>query len=487
MAIPIGHQQIRDFSSGMMTETADSITPNNVMRLILNMDTSVIGQLQVRKGTTAIGDQLEDGKSILGLYQFKDSGAGAYSQQIAAVDNSGSTQSVTEYNNSGTWTGITDGGTFTAGAKYRFETFLDLVFMVNSAFDGPKSWNGNPASGWGTGQLTSAPAGEFIKVYKDRIYIAATSANPDRLYYSTVPDSNGDITWDTGATGLWIDINPEDGENITGLEENSTTLLIFKDQSMYRWNGSSTEADKIIDVGCSSSDSIATRHGKTFFFNPKGIYVTQGGYPQRISKPIQRWIDAIAVAYYNDVAGVCDEDHYYCSIGDVTVDGEAYTNVVLVYEISTQNWTVRSYAEQITVFANFIKSDGTEAVMVGNDDGDVQEFNSGDNDAGSAIVYRVKTIRLSFVNSFAYEKMFSEIHAFGRGLIGAQTIVHVEEDKSPRSIGELFTQWWMYVEGLKYRGRWFVFELTGTAVDTDTAEFWGWEITNGQVVSKGGK
>ena len=100
-------KQIRDFSGGQQTEISDYLTPMNAMRLIENMDTDIVGSLKVRLGTATLGTQLEDNKPILGLYNFQDSGAGTYSQQIAAVDNSGSTQAVTEYNNSGTWTAIT--------------------------------------------------------------------------------------------------------------------------------------------------------------------------------------------------------------------------------------------------------------------------------------------------------------------------------------------------------------------------------------------
>lgn len=473
MGQKIGHQFIRDFLGGMVTEASDFRTPDNAMRLIQNMDTDIVGALRVRKGTTAIGNQVEDGKNCLGLYNFRDSGSGSNNRQIAIFNNTADSNAVAYYNNSGTWTVISGANAFTANAKFRFSTFTDLVFMVNSSFNEPRSWTGAGGDSVSTSQLASAPAGQFISVYKSRLYIAGTNANPDRVYFSSIISSTGNITW---TSTDYLDVNPSDGQNITGLANNGTLLLIFKDRAMYRWNGGATDPDLVVDVGCSSQESIASRNGRTYFFNPFGVYVTTGGFPELISKPIQRWIDAIAGSYLDDVAGVCDDDHYYCSIGDVTVDGESFNNVVLVYEISSQTWTVRTYPEQIRLFANYIESDNTANIMIGNDDGDVQRFNNGSTDDGIVIPYKVRTKRLDFTGgSFALEKMFSEVWMFGNELVGAFTRVYTDEELRPKTIMETLKQWWTLVKGLKYQGRWFQFELSGQSRDGQP-EFFGWEI-----------
>jgi hypothetical protein len=481
MPIPLSHELIRDFSTGMITEVADSLTPPNAMRLIQNLDDEVLGMLRVRKGVTAIGNQITDGKPCLGLYNFRDSGTGSNNQQIAAFNDSGDSLMVTSYLSGASWATIT--GSFTADAIARFETFTDYVFTVNSKFDAPKSWNGGTPT-WGTTQLSGAPSGQFIKKFKSRLYIAHTATNPDRVFFSSIISSTGNISWTTSTD--YLDVNPSDGMNITGIENNGTLLLIFKDRAMYRWNGSSTDADLVMDIGCSSNESIATRNGLTFFFNPKGIYQTDGGRPVRISGPIQRWIDAISPTYYSKVAGVVDGERYYCSVGDLTVEGVSYSNVVLVRNLANNTWSVRTYAEEMRRFAPYILSTGAEGIMCGNDDGDVQAFNSGLTDDGVKIPYRVLTKRMDFLGSFAHEKSFSEIHAFGKGLTGAQTIVHTEEDRNPKSFGTILKSWWMKITGLKNVGRWFVFELSGLSEDqTNGSEFWGWEIGNANIPGKG--
>lgn len=470
MAQPAGLQLIRDFSGGMVTESSDSLTPPNVMRLVQNMDTDVLGSLRVRKGTTAIGSQAQDGKNCLGIFQFKDSGSGANSQQVVAMNNSGDTQATLKYNNAGTWTNITGGTTFTAGAKFRFATFADYLFIVNSAFDAVKSWAGTGSLG--TTNLTSVPVGKYINVFKSRLYIAATSANPDRVYFSSVQTA-GAITWDT--TYDYLDINPSDGMNITALANNGTLLLIFKERAMYRWNGSSTDANLVVDVGTTSQESVATRTGRTYFYNPNGFYVTDGGYPVCISLPIQRWIDAIPAAYYDDVSAVTDNDHYYASVGDLTVDGIAYSNVVLSYAFASQHWTVRTYPEEFRGFANYVDSSGNYKIMAGNDDGDVQDFDLGDDDDGTPISYRVRTKKMDF-GSYAYKKKFSDVFMFGEKLPGAKMFVQSDDNSlAPVALG--LVGWFRRVLGLKKSARYFVFEVGGFSSDGQGL-FEGFEITD---------
>lgn len=481
MGVPIGFYNIKDMSGGMVTEVVDSLTPVNTMRLILNMDIDVIGGARVREGNTAIGNQLEDGKNILGVYNFRDAGSGGNSQQIAAVNDVNDSVSVLEYNNGGVWTGISGGGSRSANAKHRFATFLDRVFTVNSVFDTPLSWDGNPSNAFDSTQLSSAPSGQFITTYKSRLYIAGESANPDRVYFSSIVSSAGNITWDT-AEGF-LTLNPSDGlegGDITGLAKNGTLLLIFKDRGMYRWNGSSTDPELVIDVGCSSQESIATRNGITFFFNPFGVYATNGGQPKAISQAVQRWVDGMSGSFYANVSGCCDEKNYYCSIGDSTVDGQTYSNVVLVYHIPSRTWVVRSYPYQIRCMTNFIGSDETAGIMVGNNDGLALEFNEGTTDNGAAIPYRLRTKRIDFGHQWALNKRFTDFSAFGDNLEGAHTDVFTDSGERPASVRELLYGLWQRMKGYRFRGRWFQFELSGVS-QSGRGLFHGWEISDPQV------
>src|SRR3990167_10231535 len=126
------------------------------------------------------------------------------------------------------------------------------------------------------------------------------------------------ITW---AAANWFEVNPDDNDEITALENNGNRLLIFKNYAMYRWTFGQVEADRIIGVGTTSQESVKTNFdlGITFFANPKGVYAYTDGRPKLISRKIQDYIDAVSDWKY--VAAGVDNDHYRLSVGDLTVNG----------------------------------------------------------------------------------------------------------------------------------------------------------------------
>src|SRR3990167_8706471 len=153
--------------------------------------------------------------------------------------------------------------------------------------------------------------------------------------------SSGAITWDT--TNDWFDVNPDDGDEITALENNGNRLLIFKRRSTYRWVFGATEPDRLLGVGTESQECVKTNLdlGITFFANSKGVYAYTGERPKLISRKIQAWIDANTAANWDDACAEIDDDHYYLYLGDsLTVDSVVYTNVMAVYSISLDAWVV---------------------------------------------------------------------------------------------------------------------------------------------------
>jgi len=98
---------------------------------------------------------------------------------------------------------------------------------------------------------------------------------------------------------------------------------------------------------------------------------------------------------YEHIAGGCDGKHYFCSIGDVTISGRTYQNVVLRYSIQSQEWAVLSYPTQPRVFSNYV--DGTAIKLCyGDDVGNIIQIDSTDfkdNYSGTtaAIAYEIDT------------------------------------------------------------------------------------------------
>lgn len=360
----MANKQIFNFSGGMNVQTSPLVIKENECELAVNYVLDRVGALQ-RRGGYDTRFLAEANKPINGMFAFYDASASTW-RTVAVVNNSGDTNGVIKYL-SGVWT---DGKTNdTASKRTYFAAFVDNIFRTNGADVVAASTTGQT---WVTSATPSTlvPATitpKFCKVFQDRLYLAndtQAAGKSSRVYFSSLP-SAGAITWDT--TNDYLDVNPDDGDVITGLENNGNRLLIFKSRAMYRWQFGQVEADRIIGVGTDSQDSIATNFdvGITFFANRNGVYAYSGGRPRLISRKIQPYINA--VSNWTTVYGICDKDHYYLAVGDITVNkqvgydssqnqvavgGRTFTNVVLCYHIALDAWTIFSLAHKPTVFAS---------------------------------------------------------------------------------------------------------------------------------------
>lgn len=376
----------KTMETGLICQGAvsEDMIPVSAVTESINWDFDVIGSAQIRKGLTRLGDSAFSG-DVLGLYEFRDSGAGTNNQIIAVNSTSVS------YLSSGAWTAKRTG--LTSGSKARFTTFLDYVFMVNGT-ESTAIWDGNPSNSFiTTGNASSAPTGKYIENFRSRIWIAGNTTYPDRIYYSSIPSAvtTPIITWDTSATtGQWIDVSPSDGENITALKKTRNSLLVFKPNRLYRvFSIAQIDPDPYYAVGTSSQESVVDTKNGVYFHHQSGFYnYSPGGIVQEISRPVIDFVKAITVANYSKVCGSLDKDgdHVNWAIGDVTVNGITYNNMVLRYTISTQVWTHRIYPTQFLVSGEY--NDGTTKFsLIGDESGNIYKVNVGNTDDGTAITY----------------------------------------------------------------------------------------------------
>jgi len=265
--------------------------------------------------------------------------------------------------------------------------------------DAPRAWNG---TAWitteGLFDLGDWPAAEssLVTEFLDRIYTNDETV-PYRINYSTLFDGTA-VTWD----GDYVDIEPEDGGGkITAFGKVPGYVLFFKERSLTRWNFSSAFPEALVNVGTPSQESVVESGGLVFFYSnssddSRGFYVTNGGRPQCISKDttrtIRRFIDAIPTANEADIAASSTDRVIQWSVGDITVDGQLYTNVVFRYNRVLNQWSLRSYPSRFMVYADFTVS-GVNARIGGDNDGNVYQIDvSGiHTDAGVPIKYRMVT------------------------------------------------------------------------------------------------
>jgi hypothetical protein len=308
------------------------------------------------------------------------------------------------------------------------------------------------------------------------------TAAPDILYYSSIanPDART-ISWtddgtDSGAG--YIPIEQEDGGGaITALEKVPGYLLIFKERSLKRWDGNSTYPDDLINVGVASQEAVCRGRGMVFIANQQGVWVTNGGYPQRISKAIQDMWDVIPAANIDDIATFCDENYVYAYVGDLTVDGNTLNNVCFKYNIDSQTWDVYSYYNEFTCFTWYI--DSSKKVIVGGDkNGQALKLNSGNTDYHSTvqpITYTIETQDLDF-GSRGRIKEITELLTYTQNIRTGSILYRANslEDKAWKSIRNI-TQDVEQIDNFKARGNWFNFKVTG-ASDSGSVKFQGFEF-----------
>lgn len=343
-----------NFSGGINAKASALLLKDNECELCVNFHLDKTGAITKRKGYVRYASQPATGKTINGLYQFNDTSA-AVGVQLMVANNAGNTQGVIYYNSAGTWTAAKTNDT--ANLRSRFSTFVDYVFRTNGVDVVASSADGIT---WGTTNAPATITPRFTSVFTDRVYLARGSAanTKSRVWFSSLPAA-GVITWNL--TDDWFDVNPDDGDEITGLENNGNRLLIFKAESLYRWVFGAVEPDRLIGVGSSSQENIKTNFDKgiTFFANRKGVYAYTGGRPKLISRKIQKFIDVVTA--WGDTCAEVDDDHYYLAVGDLrfadvfgdnaSTNGRTLTNCVLVYTISLDAWTIFSFGDPVKFLA----------------------------------------------------------------------------------------------------------------------------------------
>ena len=374
-------QRLRDVSEGIIQKTDESITlPNSVYLAVNLVFDKNLGRAVMRDGLTQLGDQTVASKSCLGLFQFIKSD-GSTRVPLSVFNDSGDANSDIFSESGGSWSIVK--ANLTASLKCRFLTYLDTV----AAFNGTDKFSSADGASWvatgGNLDIGNMPASTLGMEWKNRVYCAGDSSNPNKLSYSSTP-SGGAISWTSGNGS--IDIEPEDGYgSITALAKVPGYALIWKERGMKRWNGDSTFPDDLISIGCLSQESVIQTAQSAFYYNKRGIYETVGGYPRKISRRIKDIIDAIPSSYYSSVSGFGDGENAHWSIGDISIAGLSLTNCVISYNIASKVWSLASFPSEFKFWSSYIDSNKDEFIIAGDDNGKIFEVFEGTDDAGSDI------------------------------------------------------------------------------------------------------
>lgn len=159
---------------------------------------------------------IESGEEIRGLFEYTKIGASGNATRKKLV--AAGTKILAD-NNDGTFASIITGRT--DNAVPHFNTFADTAIIASdNVSDVPKKWDQTTAGDLGG----SPPRFSFSVTHANRLWVAGNWSAPSRLYYSESLDPE---IWNSGSAGS-IDVDPNDGDYITGIYAFRGSLLVFK-------------------------------------------------------------------------------------------------------------------------------------------------------------------------------------------------------------------------------------------------------------------
>ena len=203
----------------------------------------------------------------------------------------------------------------------------------------------------------------------------------------TFPDtSETSQAYEAGSN--WFMVGEDDGDVITGFGTNSDRLLIFKNYSMWRWDGSAVM--KIADSGLVNQRAIINKDEWTFFGNLDGIFYYDGTRPKLVSRKMQKFFDGADKTTIADWVMWIDGDVVNFYIGSTTVDGVVYANCVVRYYISQNTCDFRDIGIAAKCAGEMIIS-GAKRTYIGDSVGRVFKTEEGNTQYGSPLDMVVKT------------------------------------------------------------------------------------------------
>ena len=361
-----------DFSHGLVTVLPPHLIPDGASPLMQDVDLSEnVGSVTKRLGQTQYMSPQTVGANpwVSGLHDFVTSSGGVYLLVSANTD-------VYNVTGSGTYTSIFNAAM--AGSDVNFVTFADLAIIVNPNITTQK-WTG---SGSTSALLGTPPSNvNYVCVHKSRVWMANTSAGASRLHYSSLATpEDWTSSGDSGAG--FIDINPNDGDHITGITPCGNALIIFKQRSVFALYGNVPSQFLLrplsTSVGCIAPKSIAGADNVVFFLSYLGLYVATENNISFVSYNIKPTLEQLSVAAKKIACGGKYRTNYWLCY-DSNADGVNDSAYVFDYV----HGLFFSYSN---IRANrFVVRADNSFITGGSDQVKVRQMESGTSDEGTAI------------------------------------------------------------------------------------------------------
>lgn len=222
------------------------------------------------------------------------------------------------------------------------------IYGVNGT-DAPQYWDGAAGSttNWTASTGTIPTSYKYLLYHSDTIWATGSSSFPGRVKYSGLTSSAvpgpDPRNWNDD---YYVDIEPQDGELITGIGKVASYILVFKPHATYAITDVKTGAWRQVNsgIGCAAHRSIVeTQSGTIFLSEDAGVCMTDGSNVYKIGENIDPLIRQASEDFPAALANACGTyrgDSYYLSIPTA-----ASTNdLTLEYHLPTKSWWIHTFA-----------------------------------------------------------------------------------------------------------------------------------------------
>lgn len=257
----------------------------------------------------------------------------------------------------------------------------DLLIIEDGLISTPPyKWDG---TGNAVALGGSPPNATMVAFHKNMAFAAGDDGALSTLYFSDVGNVEN---WTTGISGN-LNIDTNDGSNITALVPGFDALYIWKDKSIWRLSGSDKDSfvlqQMVSGIGTLSKQSVS-RIGNSFMFQDGqgDTYLYDGAVGiRKISNKIQGTIDGGNFSRFSLVSTVEFQDDFYSNMSSV---GTSIHDQVIVFDTFPLAWTKFNafHANAMVVAPDDL---GIEKIFFGNTQGMIMEYPDGTNDNGDAI------------------------------------------------------------------------------------------------------
>lgn len=309
----------------------------------------------------------------------------------------GASTVVYKSDNDGTFDDISGASSWADAPTWQFKTFNDDLCALPLGND-PVTWNGSEAAVAAFGSLPTADPGGYncMEIHRGRLYLAYGS-----VLVTSDQDAHETFTG-AGSPGNSVDTNidPNDNDIIVALKSFYDPMIVFKEYSIHRWDGSSTSDFAVKPVykgiGCISAKGVVQVGGDLVFVSRHGVHslaMTEayGDLEEKfLSYPIRSELVALLQPLSRNQASLeynPDTDMLFLAI---PVSGG--TSYIYTYSFMAKKWARYPGIEAWSLGLRRSTSDNKRYVYYGSKDGYVYQLeDSLYTDNGTAISSTVKT------------------------------------------------------------------------------------------------